>query len=88
MYITVTLKMQAESQEELTNVFGSHVKACRAHFDELKANGIFGPADKVDLRYLIIGGSWREEPDVPVIAETVEAVDTENVEPPEAPTLG
>jgi hypothetical protein len=60
MHITVTIKMEATSQGELIDTFGAQVKVCREHFDRLKEEGVFGVPAEVDIRYLVIGGGWRE----------------------------
>lgn len=69
MIITVTIKLTAESRDELINVFGSNVREFREHCEALRQGAVFGPPEKVELRYLIIGGEWRELPDVITTAE-------------------
>jgi len=59
VFITVTIKMEADSRQELIDTFGSHVRQCQAHFEQLREEGAFGLPDKVEMRYLIIGGKWR-----------------------------
>lgn len=62
MYCTVTIKMQAQSKGELIDTFGQQVAIARDHFEGLKREGVFGKPENVELRYLVIGGGWREEP--------------------------
>lgn len=59
MFITVTIRMEASSKDELTNVFAGHVKACKKHFEELKKEGVFGEPVDVAMRYLVVGGSYH-----------------------------
>jgi hypothetical protein len=61
MYATVTIKMEAQSKEELVNTFAMQVGLARDHFEGLKKEGVFGKPENVELRYLVIGGGWREE---------------------------
>lgn len=78
MYLTVTIKAEATSHDELIDDFGGRVANLRQHCEELKKEGVFGPPDKCELRYLIIGGGWREservaqEHGTPDVAEIVE----------------
>jgi hypothetical protein len=60
MHVTITVKAQAESKGELIDTFAAQVNNLRQHFDSLKQEGIFGPPDQCDLRYLVIGGGFRE----------------------------
>lgn len=60
MFTTVTVKMEAESKGELVDSFGTQVQTCREHFDSLKKEGVFGPPETVEMRYLVIGASVRE----------------------------
>ena len=68
MHITVTVKMEASTQAELIDTFGAQVKVCKDHFEMLKSEGVFGDQAEVDMRYLVIGGKWREaRPQAPVV---------------------
>ncbi len=58
MQLTITVRMQADSKEELINVFPSNVAIVRKHFDKQLADGLFGPPENVKMRYLVIGGGW------------------------------
>lgn len=73
MYLTITIKAEADSQAELINHFASNFDLMRGAFEELKEQGILGPPDKVDLRFVIVGGGWREPvasaPQAPIILE-------------------
>lgn len=60
MHTTVTVKLQAESQGELINTFPSLVADTRTHFELMKTEGVFGSPDAVELRYMVIGETWRE----------------------------
>lgn len=67
MHVTLTVKLQAESKEELIQTFGSSVQHYRKHVEELRKGSVFGPADSVDVRFLVVGSEWREsEPDIAV----------------------
>jgi hypothetical protein len=59
VFVTVTVKMEAESEPELIEALGPQVVTCRQHFDSLKAEGIFGAPEQCEIRYLVIGGGWR-----------------------------
>lgn len=61
MYCTVTIKMQAQSKGELIDTFAQQVAIARDHFEGLKKEGVFGKPENVELRYLVIGGGWRDE---------------------------
>ena len=73
MFITITIKAQAESKEEAANTFGGDIKVIRAHFDKLLEQGVFGPPQQVQLRYLISGELAQpvQEPDQPVVQQSV-----------------
>jgi hypothetical protein len=60
MFVTITVKAEAESKGELIDTFGQQVNVLRKHFNELQKEGIFGPPDQCEVRYLVIGGQWRE----------------------------
>lgn len=60
MFITVTIKAEAESKGELIDTFGAQVRNLRKHCEALRKEGIFGPEDQCEVRYLIVGGKWRE----------------------------
>lgn len=61
MYVTITVKAEAESEQELVEHLGDHVAVLRQHFDQLREEDAFGPkAHIAPVRYLVIGGSWRE----------------------------
>lgn len=59
MFTTVTVRMEAESKGELVDSMASQVDNCRKHYDALKGEGVFGPPEQVEMRYLIIGSTWR-----------------------------
>lgn len=61
MLTTVTIKLEAESKGELIDNFGGYVSAAKQHFNELLKEGVFGPAEKCALRFLIIGGRVGDE---------------------------
>ena len=65
MFATVTVKMQAQSKGELIDTFAQQVGIAREHFESLKKEGVFGKPENVELRYLVVGGGWREEPAEP-----------------------
>lgn len=60
MFITVTIKAEAESKDELINSFAAKVASLRQHCDQLKVEGIFGSPDQCAVRYLVIGREFRE----------------------------
>jgi hypothetical protein len=60
MFVTITVKAEAESQNELANTLGDTFQNLRTHFDALKKEGVFGPPEQVDVRYLVAGREWRE----------------------------
>ena len=74
MYITLTIKAEATSKNELLNTFASKFEQTRAQFTEFKKRGIFGPPANVDLRFMAIGGGFRE-----VAPETQEQDSIENL---------
>jgi hypothetical protein len=59
VFITITIKMEAESKEELSTQYPSHVQQCRKFFDDLAKQGTFGEPEHSEIRYLIIGERWR-----------------------------
>jgi hypothetical protein len=61
MFTTVTIRMQAESRAELIDTFASQIKKHRKQFELLRTEGAFGPPENVELRYLVIGSTWRGE---------------------------
>ena len=62
MFVTVTIKAEAESKGELIDTFGAQVRTLRQHMDALREEGLFGPPEQTELRYLVVGGGWRENP--------------------------
>jgi len=56
MFVTVTIRMQAEDRAELADGFVEHVEACKEHFETLREGDVFGPRAKVQMRYLVLGG--------------------------------
>jgi len=73
MVLTITVKIEAETKQELVEHFGSQVAAVREHFDGMKEQGQFGDPNYVELRYLVIGGKWcgkvqppAQQPEEPV----------------------
>lgn len=59
MFLTLTIKHEADSKGELVETFPSKVAEVRNHFEELRKAGVLGPAEQVEIRHLIIGGQWR-----------------------------
>lgn len=69
MFTTVTVKFQAESQQELATTLPSQFHLGKAHLNRMKDEGMFGPPEQVEMRYLLIGAAWRENP--PEVVEVV-----------------
>lgn len=59
MFVTITVKAEAESQDELAHTLGDTFQNLQIHFNELQKEGVFGPPEQVALRYLVIGNEWR-----------------------------
>ncbi len=60
MHVTITVKLQAQSKEELSSVFPGMVKKYHRYMESELAKGAFGAPADVELRFLVIGQSWRE----------------------------
>lgn len=60
MHVTVTVKAQAESADELQHYLGAQVAVLKEHFDALHTEGVFGDPAKCEVRYLVIGGGFIE----------------------------
>jgi hypothetical protein len=56
MKLRITVHMSPESKEELEELYVGQVKEVRGHFDELHKEGILGPPERVQLRYVMDGG--------------------------------
>lgn len=61
MLVTVTIRLNAESEQELTETFPAAVKKYVAATEKLRKKGTFGPAKSVEIRYLVIGGMWKSK---------------------------
>lgn len=55
MLTVVTVKLQAENQNELDNINGDLIIA-KEHFELLLKEGVFGPPEQCELRFLVEGG--------------------------------
>ena len=64
MFVTITVKLEAEP-DDLT-FFTGYVKNAQTHFESLKKEGVFGPEDKITLRYLVLCGPGQEPNPIPV----------------------
>lgn len=56
MTATITVKLSADNRTELINTFGSEAEQYRTHIEKLRQAGAFGQPDKVNVRFLLIGG--------------------------------
>lgn len=83
MILTITIRMEAESKGELIDTFGSSVGQVKDHFSALREGNVFGPPNKVELRFLIVGGEWRDLPDV----VTTTVPNEQNPEPDQMPDV-
>lgn len=54
MFTTITVKLAAESKDELS-VFSGGVESAQEHFNMLRNEGIFGPPEQCEVRYLVEG---------------------------------
>lgn len=61
MFITVTVKAEAQSRLELIDEFAGKFQALKQHFEQLQKEGVFGPPELNELRFLVIGGGFKPE---------------------------
>ena len=59
MVVTLTVRLMAESKQELASTFPAQVKKYVEHMETLKAEGKFGAVKDVDIRCIVIGGMWK-----------------------------
>lgn len=62
MRLTLTLKLEAETQGELINTFGASAREFKQAVERVVATDGFAmiPPEKVELRWLVVGGRWTK----------------------------
>lgn len=60
MHLAITVKMIPESQEELQEHLPAQVEEVKNHFNELAKEGVLGPPNQVEVRYLISANEWQK----------------------------
>lgn len=63
MHTVLTIKLQADTKDELINTFPSKFAAIKEHMETLHKSDVFGPAADVEVRWLLETGGWRGEPE-------------------------
>lgn len=56
MFVTVTIRFEAETRQELIDEFGAKIAIAREHFEELRKEGVFGDPALTALRFILHGG--------------------------------
>lgn len=60
MYTTITIRFQAEDRGEMIDSYGSKIADARTHYERLLESGALGDPEKIAMRFLLIGGKWKE----------------------------
>ena len=58
MVLTITVRIEAETKEELHEHLTAQVAAVREHFDGLHESGHLGEPTHVRLHYIVVGGKY------------------------------
>ena len=63
MFTTITVRFQAEDRGEMIDSYGSKIADARVQYERLLKSGALGDPEKVAMRFLLIGGRWKEPSD-------------------------
>lgn len=61
MLVKFTITLTAESRNELIHQFGAECKEFKKVMESVRDKGAWGPAEKVDLRFIFNSGGWNEQ---------------------------
>lgn len=59
MKVTITFKLTPESRGEMIDTFGLQYREFREIMEIFQSKGGFGPAEKVEMRWLVESGRWE-----------------------------
>jgi hypothetical protein len=59
MKVTITFKLTPESRDEMIATFGGQYREFREIMEIFAGKNGFGPAEKVEMRWLVESGRWE-----------------------------
>ena len=57
MKVHVVVKLSCQSKEEAMGLPQTHAQA-QAQFEHMRAQGVFGPPEHAEVRFLLVPGVW------------------------------